>query len=88
MYSSSKNVSNLCGNAGKPRQGYLVELHRTAIDYLDINKSCDIDGIYGEHLTFSSYLLAELLSQCLSSLFTNGSLPDSLIADVLVPVIK
>ena len=42
-------MSLICGGiAGKPRQGYLVELHRTAIDYLDINKSCDIDGIYGE----------------------------------------
>ena len=60
----------------------------SAIDYLDINKSCGLDGIYAEHLKFGSYLLADLLSQCISSFFTHGSLPDSMIANVLVPVIK
>ena len=29
----------------------------SAIDYLDINKSCDLDGIYAEHLKFGPYLL-------------------------------
>ena len=38
--------------------------------------------------TFGSYLLADLLSQCMSSFFTHGFLPDSMIANVLVPVIK
>ena len=52
-----------------------------AIDYLDINKLCGLDGIYAEHLKLCSYLLADLLSQCLSSFFTHGSLPDSLIAN-------
>ena len=60
----------------------------SAIDYLDINKSCGLDGIYAEHLKFGSYLLADILSQCISSFFTHGSLPDSMIANVLVPVIK
>ena len=32
--------------------------------------------------------MADLLSQCMSSFFTHGSLPDSMIANVLVPVIK
>ena len=58
----------------------------SAIDYMDINKSCGIDGIYVDHLKFGSYLLANLLSQCMSSFFTHGSLPNSMIADVLVPV--
>ena len=31
----------------------------SAIDYLDINKSCGLDGIYAEHLKFGSYLLAK-----------------------------
>ena len=43
----------------------------SAIEYLDINKSCGLDGIYAEHLRFGSYLLAELLSQCLSGFFTH-----------------
>ena len=60
----------------------------SAIDYLDINKSCGLDGIYAEHLKFGPYLLADLLSQCMSSFFTHGSLPNSMIANVLVPVIK
>ena len=58
----------------------------SAIDYLDINMSCGLDGIYAEHLKFGSYLLADLLSQCrpMSSFFTHGSLPNSMIAYVLV----
>ena len=39
----------------------------SAIDYLEINKACGNDGIYTEHLKFGSYLLADLLSQCISS---------------------
>ena len=46
------------------------------------------DGVYAEHLKFGPYLLTDLLSQCMSSFFTHGSLPDSMIANVLVPVIK
>ena len=30
LYSTSRNVAKLWGNAGKPRQGYLFELHRTS----------------------------------------------------------
>ena len=60
----------------------------SAIDYLDIKKACGLDGIYAQHLKFGSYLLADLLSQCMSSFFTHGSLPDSRIANVLGPVIK
>ena len=30
LYSTSRNVAKLLGNAGKPRQGYLFELHRTS----------------------------------------------------------
>ena len=58
----------------------------SAIDCLRLDKACGLDGIYAEHLKFGSCLLADLLSQCMSSLFTHGSLPDSMI--VLVPVIK
>ena len=54
----------------------------SAVDYLDINKSCGLDGIYAEHLKFGSYLLADLLSQFVSSFLTHDSLPDSLIANV------
>ena len=60
----------------------------SAIDYLDIKKSCGLGGIYAEHLKCGPYLLADFLSQCMSSFFTHGSLPDSMIANVLVPVIK
>ena len=60
----------------------------SAIYYLNINKSCGLDGIYAEHLKFGPYLLADLLSQWMSSFFTHGYLPDSMIASVLVPVIK
>ena len=51
----------------------------TAIDYLDINMSCGLDGIYAEYLKLlGSYLLANFLSQCMSSFFTQCALPDSM----------
>ena len=77
----------VCNDAYMDIQVLYDELS-SAINYMDINKSCGLDGVYAEHLKFGSYLLTDLLSQCMSCFFTRGSLPDSMIANVLVPVIK
>ena len=60
----------------------------SAIDDLDGNKSCGLDGIYAEHLKLGYRLLVILLGHCLSSFFVHGSLPKNMIDNVLVPVIK
>ena len=182
LYSTSRDVAKLWGNACKPRQGYLFELHRISKARFKLNLRKEslasklangdskgfwklikgdsnvrvplptsVEGVTGEanianlmrthykdvfntadegcraanyavcndvqrifrflmmnylplliiwtsishvalmeymHLKFGSYVLAALLSPCMSSVFTNCSLPDSMIANVLVPVIK
>ena len=59
-----------------------------AISDLDGNKSCGLDGIHAEHLKLGSRLLFTLLGHCLTSFFVHGFLPESMIHNVLVPVIK
>ena len=59
-----------------------------AISDLDGNTSCGLDGIYAEHLKLGSRLLFTLLGHCLTSFFVHGFLPESMIHNVLVPVIK
>lgn len=60
----------------------------SVIKDLDLNKACGLDGIYAEHLKFSSRRILVLLSLCFTSLFVHGALPDSLISVVLLPIIK
>ena len=59
-----------------------------AINKLDNHKSCGLDGIYAEHLRYCSNKILPMLSMCFSSLCIHGVLPDSLVAVVLVPIIK
>ena len=61
---------------------------RKCIVKLDKNKSCGADGVYAEHLKYSSQRLLRMLSSCLTGFLLHGSLPDSMLAVVLVPVIK
>ena len=59
-----------------------------AISDLDGNKSSGLDGIYAEHLKLGSRQLFTLLGHCLTSFFVHGFLPESMIHNVLVLVIK
>lgn len=59
-----------------------------AIKELPDGKACGLDGIFAEHLKYASCRLVVVLCLCLSSLFTHGAMPDTLIDVVLVPVIK
>jgi exonuclease III len=61
---------------------------KTAIRDLPYGKACGLDGIFSEHLKYASSRLLIVLCVCLTSLFTHGALPDSLIDVILVPVIK
>ena len=51
-------------------------------------KSCGLDGIYSEHLKYSSISYRNLLARCMTSFLIHGQLPDSLMSVVLVPIIK
>ena len=51
-----------------------------AVRELVVNKSCGIDGIYSEHMLYSSYVLFRLLALCMSSFLVHGFLPDRLLS--------
>ena len=59
-----------------------------AIKELSDNKSCGVDGIHAEHLKHCSDILISLLSKCFTGLLVYGTLPESMIDVVLVPIIK
>ena len=59
-----------------------------AINDLEVGKSCGLDGIYSEHLKYSSVTYRSLLAKCMTSFLVHGYLPDSLMFVVLVPIIK
>ena len=59
-----------------------------AINKLDSGKSCGLDGIYAEHLKYSSLNYRNVIAKCFTSLFSHGFLPESLMSVVLVPIIK
>ena len=61
---------------------------KSAIRELVCGKASGIDGIFAEHLKYSSDRFLVLLSICLTCFFVHGAMPDSLIDVVLVPVIK
>ena len=61
---------------------------RSAIIALDNNKSCGPDGVYAEHLKYSSNLLLDILSEFFTSFMVHGFLPESMMSVTLVPIIK
>ena len=64
------------------------EAVKTAIEGLKCNKACGSDKIYAEHLKYASASLLHLLSLCFSFFLYHGTLPESVLSVVLVPVIK
>ena len=59
-----------------------------AVRELVVNNSCGIDGIYAEHMLYSSHVSFRLLDLCMSSFLVHGFLPDEMMAVALVPIIK
>ena len=47
-----------------------------------------MDGIHAEHLKHCSDILIPLLSKCFTGLLVHGTLPESMIDVVLVPIVK
>ena len=63
-----------------------------AIKELGLNKSAGMDGITAEHLKYASKYaskeLPHLLSMCITSFFSHGYLPESMLSVIIAPVIK
>ena len=80
------NVNLDCKND----ENIAVTIHdvTNAINKLDKNKSCGLDGIYAEHLMYCSNRLLLLLAFCITSFFVHGFLPTNMMSVVLVPIIK
>ena len=63
------------------------EVH-DAIMKLGDNKACGMDNITAELMKHASKKLCPLLSLCFTGCLVHGTLPDSILAVLLVPVIK
>ncbi len=61
---------------------------RNAILKRDSNKTCGADNIYAEHLKYAGSRGFTMLVMCLTGSLIHGTLPDSMISVILVPVIK
>ena len=61
-----------------------------AIKELSDNKSCGLDGIglHAKHLKHCSDIIIALLSKCFTGLLVHGTLPESMIDVVIVPIVK
>lgn len=59
-----------------------------AILQLADKKGCGLDNITAEHLKLAGPRLAVLMSICFTGMVTHGTLPESMLSVVLVPVIK
>ena len=53
---------------------------------LDINKACESDGVYSEHIKYASNIFMPLLNMCFTSCIAHGFLPASVLPVVLLPV--
>ena len=74
--------------------GYSGDIHVStrevvmAVQALGANKASGLDGIVAEHLLYSSERWCTKHAMCLSGLYVHVFLPDSMLAVVLVPIIK
>ena len=65
-----------------------VEEMKTIVNGLACNKSPGLDGVSAEHMKFAGHKLCVLMSMVISSIFTHGFIPRSMMESVIVPVIK
>ena len=82
------NCSKSSQLADDPRLIIKADEIEFAIHKLATGKSCSLDGVYAEHLKYSSNGYKILLAECLTSFLRHGFLPESLMSVVLVPIIK
>ena len=61
---------------------------RDVIKKLYYYKTCGIDNIYAEHFKYASSRVFPMLAMCFTGFLIHGTLPDTMIYVILVPVIK
>ena len=59
-----------------------------AIEKLSVNKACGLDQITAEHLKYACDRTPVLLAMCFTGMLMHGTLPDSILSVLLVPVVK
>ena len=82
------NCSKVTQLADDPRLIIKADEIEFAINKLATGKSSSLDGVYAEHLKYSSNGYKILLAECLTSFLRHGFLPESFMSVVLVPIIK
>ena len=65
-----------------------VEEMKTIVNGFACYKSPGLDGVSAEHMKFAGPKLCVLMSMVISSIFTHGFIPRSMMESVIVPVIK
>ena len=65
-----------------------VDEMKTIVNDLACNKFPGLDGVSAEHMKFAGPKLCVLMSMVISSIFTHGFIPRSMMDSVIVPVIK
>lgn len=61
---------------------------QSAVLGLDDNNVCGADKITAEHLKYASKKLVPLFALCMTGFLVHGTLPESILPVLLVPVIK
>ena len=65
-----------------------VDEMKTIVNDLACNKYPGLDGVSAVHMKFAGPKLCVLMSMVISSIFTHGFIPRSMMDSVIVPVIK
>ena len=67
---------------------FSVEEVRDSFKNIKCNKTCGVDGIYGEHLKYAHSKLHVLLSLLFNIIIIHGHIPIGLMDTLLVPLVK
>ena len=59
-----------------------------AISSLKSGTSCGIDILSAEHLKYCSDIVLDMLALCFTKMFVHGFIPDSMLAVILMPIVK
>ena len=82
-------ITDVCtriAGSSSTAQTITVQQVKKVIESLNRRKAADIYGVVAEHILYRGDLLLQGLTDIMNSLFSIGSIPDSLKAGVLTPV--
>ena len=82
------DICNHIAGSSSTAQTITVQQVKRAVESLNRGKAADIYGVVAEHILFGGDLLLQVLTEIVNSVFSIGSISDSLKAGVLTPVYK